>query len=146
MLCALHSSDFFALNPSSSSSLRIVSEGMNAQSGLDLELHSRVTSISPLIPTFAVNEFLVFTGSGIASECNVLFIEDPMSFERVYLSCAKTSGQLNCSNTFANMPIISPTHPDGLFLWSPISTPHVNTSILNVQPSTHLAPEKSRQP
>ncbi len=87
-------------------------------------------------------EFLVFTGSGIASEYNVLFIEDPMSFERVYLSCVKTSGQLNCSNAFANMPIISPTHPDGLFLWSPISTPHVNMAILNVQPSTHLATRK----
>jgi hypothetical protein len=143
MLCTFHSSDFFALNPSSSSSLRIVSQGMNAQSGLDLELHSRVTSISPLIPTFAVNEFLVFTGSGIAStDYNVLFIEDPMSFERVYLFCAKTSGQLNCSNSFANMPIISPAHPDGLYLWSPISTPYVNMAIVNVQPSTHLATRK----
>jgi len=101
MSCSFLSSDFFALNPTSSSSLRIVSQGFNVQSGLDLELHSQLVSISPSLPTFALgSETLVFTGSGIGfSKYEVLLIQDPLSLESVYMFCTVVSGQLQCSNS-----------------------------------------------
>jgi len=136
MSCSFLSSDFFALNPTSSSSLRIVSQGFNfnVQSGLDLELHSQLVSISPSLPTFALgSETLVFTGSGIGfSKYEVLLIQDPLSFESVYMFCTVVSGQLQCSNLCFSMPIISTPHPDGLILWNTISTSYVNMAIVSI--------------
>ncbi len=82
MLCSFLSWDVCALNPTSSSSLRIVSQCFNVKSGLDLELHSQLVSISPSLLTFALrSETLVFTGSGIGvNQYEVLVFSGPFVF------------------------------------------------------------------
>ena len=61
--CSFDVSDVELL-PSTFSSLRIFSQGTNAQFGLDVEIHSRIFGITPSTPTFETSEMLSVDVSG----------------------------------------------------------------------------------
>jgi hypothetical protein len=130
MSCTFAASDFEFL-PTSVSSLRIVSQGMNVQSGLDLELHTSILSISPSILTFDTSSMMSVSVSGVYDQA-ALFFQDPSSSDGMFVPCTMIDNVLLCSYSFAGVApnalfqVISTPRSDGLFLWNAVIPPSLN--------------------
>jgi hypothetical protein len=130
MSCLFAPSDFDFL-PTRGSSLRIVSSSVTVQSGLDLELHSRILSIhstSSSISTFDISSSMIVSVSGAYDQAG-LMIQDPSSLDAMFVPCLMTNNELTCSYSYAAtayFQVISTPRNDGLFLWTAEIPPTLN--------------------
>jgi len=139
--CSFDVSDVELL-PSTFSSLRIFSEGTNAQFGLDVEIHSRIFGITPSTPTFETSEMLSVDVSG-GHHNGALMIVDPLSPEVLLVPCVKSSRKFLCSHSFpSGFSFISTPRKDGLNLWNAVIPPHVNIFFVHSIFNTHKSVRK----